>query len=87
MESCLTVTDLLELTKVISQNVEFEMNIKTYLKITSYIENSESSVVKIKPKINGIRVVFNNNLDSKSIKIKSKFSTDSKKLLKIKMRD
>ena len=87
MESSLSVSDLLELTKVVSQNVEFEMNIKTYLKITSYIENSESSVVKIKPKINGIRVVFNNSLDSKTIKMNSKFSTDSKKLLKIKMKE
>lgn len=83
MKSALTISDILQLSGIISQSVEFEMNIKTYLKIMGFGNSDENQIPQIQNKINGVKVNFNNSLDLDFIKLNSKFSASKKKSIEI----
>lgn len=83
MKSALTISDVLQLSGIISQSVEFEMNIKTYLKIMGFDNSNEYHIPQIQNKINGVKVNFNNSLEPDFIKFNSKFNSSQKKSIEI----
>lgn len=83
MKIALTLSDIVQLSEIISQNMEFEMNIKTYLKILGFENTNENHIPQIQNKINGVKVYFNNSLELDFIKLHSKFSTSKKKSIDI----
>lgn len=83
MKSALTIPDVLQLSEIISQSVEFEMNIKTYLKIMGFGNSIENQIPQIQNKINGVKVNFNNSLEPDFIKFHSKLNSFKKKSIEI----
>ncbi|WP_177764142.1 hypothetical protein [Flavobacterium sp. I3-2] len=83
MKSTLTISDVLQLTEVVSQSVEFEMNIKTYFKLMGLENVTTNKIPQIQNKINGVRIYINNSLNPNHIKMNSKFKSSSKKSVQI----
>lgn len=83
MKTTLTISEILELTELVSHSVEFEMNIKTYFKIMRLDTEKTNTIPRIHNKINGIRVYINNSLNPDHIKMNSKYNSNSKKSVQI----
>jgi len=86
MENNITITDLLKLAKMISADIEMEMNIETYLKIRS--ENNTwntDEIPIIEKKISGKFIKFNNSVAPNFIKFMSIYDPLSQKAVQMRL--